>query len=68
MLKKCWSENLKGRDHSERRRHRWDENTKMNRNGIGCKDVDWIHVAQDTVQLWAVVNMTTFGFHKSRGT
>jgi hypothetical protein len=23
---------------------------------LGCEDVDWIYLAQDSVQKWAVVN------------
>jgi hypothetical protein len=23
---------------------------------IGCEDVDWIHLAQDKVHFWALVN------------
>jgi hypothetical protein len=32
-----------------------------------CDDVDWIHMAQDRDQWWAIVNKKrTFGFHKKK--
>jgi hypothetical protein len=35
---------------------------------IGWEVVDWIHLAQDRDQWWAVVNkVRIFGFHKRRG-
>jgi hypothetical protein len=30
----------------------------LGRKEIGCEDVDWIQLAQDKVQWWALVNMT----------
>jgi hypothetical protein len=40
MRTKCWSENLKGRDHSE------DLGVSSLRE-VGLEDVDWIQLAQD---------------------
>jgi hypothetical protein len=38
-------------------RCRWEDNIKMNFKEIGYEDVDWIHLAQDGVQWWALVNI-----------
>jgi len=51
-----WLENLKGRDHSGRPNHRWEDNTEMDLREIGWIGVDWIHLAQDRDQWWALVN------------
>jgi hypothetical protein len=40
----------------ERTRRRWDENIKMDRREIGWGGMDWIHLAQDNEQWWALVN------------
>jgi hypothetical protein len=40
-----------------RPRHRWEDNIKMDLREIGFGDVDWIHLAQDRAQWWALVNM-----------
>jgi hypothetical protein len=45
MFTKIWSENLKGRDHSEVRR-RWEYIIRM----------DLLHLHLDRFQWWAVVN------------
>jgi hypothetical protein len=67
MRTKCWSENLKGRDHSEDRL-RWEDKIRMDLKEIGWKRVDWMHLAQDKDQWWAPVNaVMTFGIHKRRG-
>jgi hypothetical protein len=35
---------------------------------VGWEGVEWIRLAQDKDQWWAVVNTATkFGFHKRRG-
>jgi hypothetical protein len=34
-----------------------DENIRMDPRKIGCKGVDWIHLAQDTDQWRALVNV-----------
>jgi hypothetical protein len=50
MHAKCWSENLTGRDHME--------DLGIDRRTIlKWEDVDWIHLAEDKVQWWAVGNM-----------
>jgi hypothetical protein len=52
---RCWSENQKERDHSED----LGVDGKIMRlylRKIGWNSVDWIHLAQDTVQWRAVVN------------
>jgi hypothetical protein len=35
-------------------RCRWEDNTKINLKK--CEGVDWVHLAQNRVQLWVVVN------------
>jgi ribosome biogenesis protein Nip4 len=39
-----------------RPRRRWEDNIRMYLREIGCEVVDWIHLAQDTDQWWALVN------------
>jgi hypothetical protein len=39
-----------------RTRRRWEDNIRMNLMEIGWRNVDWIHLAQDRDQWWAVVN------------
>jgi hypothetical protein len=51
-----WSENLKGKDHSEDLHVVWEGNT-MELSEV----VDWMNLAKDTEQ-WR-----PFGFHKMRG-
>jgi hypothetical protein len=34
-----------------RPRRSWEDNIKMSRREMGFKDVDWIHVAQDTISF-----------------
>jgi hypothetical protein len=38
-----------------RYKHRWEDNIKIDLE-IGSEDVDWIHLAQDRVKWWALVN------------
>jgi hypothetical protein len=40
-----------------RSRRRWEDNIKIYLKEIVLEDVDWIHLAQDRDQWWAVVNM-----------
>jgi hypothetical protein len=47
--------NLKRRDHSEDLGV--DGNMRMDLREIGWDDVDWMHVAQNREQWWALVNM-----------
>jgi hypothetical protein len=37
-------------------RRRWEDNVKMDLKGIGCKDVDWVQLAEYRVQWWALGN------------
>jgi hypothetical protein len=39
-----------------RPRHRWEDNIKMDLRDIEFGDVYWIHLAQDRVSWWALVN------------
>jgi hypothetical protein len=39
-----------------RPRRRWVDNIMMDLEEIECSAVDWIHVAQDADQWWALVN------------
>jgi hypothetical protein len=48
-------ENLKMRPLG-RPRHRWVD-SRMDLRKIGWKGVDWMHLAQDMDQWWALVNM-----------
>jgi hypothetical protein len=45
-----------GRRPLGRRRHRWEDNIKMDLREIGFGYVDWIHLAQDRDRWWALVN------------
>jgi hypothetical protein len=48
--------------------HRLEENTKMGLKEMGWEDMDWIHLAQDRDQRWAIVNtVMNFGFRKKHG-
>jgi len=38
-----------------RPRHRWEDNIKMDLQGVGCEGMDWIDVAQDRGRWWALV-------------
>jgi hypothetical protein len=37
-------------------RRRWEDNIRMDLKEIGWEGVDWMHVAQDGDQWWALVN------------
>jgi hypothetical protein len=50
MPTKFWSENLKGRPG-----HIWKD-VRMDLQEIGCKGVDWMHLAQNRVQWQGLVN------------
>jgi hypothetical protein len=47
----------KGKRPLRRPRHRWEDNIRMDLREIGLEGVDWIHLAQDRNQWWALVNM-----------
>jgi hypothetical protein len=38
-------------------RPRWKDNIRMGIREIGWEGVDWMHLAQDRDQWWALVNM-----------
>jgi len=57
MRTKYWSKNLKGRDHSEAIMCRWNSNIRIYLREIGWEGVDWMQLAQDRDQWWALVNM-----------
>jgi len=46
MRTKLWSKNLKGKDHSEKTKRRWEDNIRMDVTEIGRETVDWIHLSQ----------------------
>jgi len=46
-----------GRKPHRRPRHRWEDNIRMDLREIGWEVVDWMHLAQDRDQWWALVNM-----------
>lgn len=55
---------VRGMEHAslkpfERRRHRWEGVIKMDVEGRGCENVNWIHVAQVRIQKRASVNTVT---------
>jgi len=52
---KIWSENLKGRSHSEDRRRR-EDNIRMDLREICWEGVEWIHLDQDRYQWQTLVN------------
>jgi len=39
-----------------RPRRRWEDNTKMDLQEVGCGGVDWIYLALDRDRWWALVN------------
>jgi hypothetical protein len=47
---------LKGRRSFERPGCRWEYNTKMDLQEVGCRSMDWIELAQDRDRWWALVN------------
>jgi hypothetical protein len=51
-----------------RQRHRWEESINMTFKKIQCEDMQWINLAQDSIQRWALVNaLINFGYHKRQG-
>jgi hypothetical protein len=42
---------------TQKTRHGWEHNIRMDFREIGWEGVDWIHLAQDRDQWQAVVNM-----------
>jgi hypothetical protein len=51
-----WSENLKEKA-LERSRCKWHDNIRTDLREIGWEDVDWLHLAKDSDQQWALLNM-----------
>ena len=49
-------EKAKGKGPPGRPRRRWEDNSKMNLQEVGCGDVDWIRLAQDRHRWRALVN------------
>jgi len=47
----------KGKRPLVRPKNRWEDNITMVLREIGIKGENWIQLAQDVVQLWALVNM-----------
>jgi len=39
-----------------RRRHRWEDNIKMDLQEVGCGGMDWINLVQDRDRWRALVN------------
>jgi hypothetical protein len=52
MHTKLWSEDLKGSP-----RHGWEDTIKMYLREVGWEAVDWILMAQNRDQWWALINM-----------
>ena len=48
--------NLRERRPLGRPRRRWEEKIKMDLQGVGCGDMDWIKLAQDRVSGRVLVN------------
>jgi hypothetical protein len=48
-------ENLKGRELG-RPKHRWKDNIRIDLRETWWEGVNWIHLAQDRDQRWALVN------------
>jgi hypothetical protein len=46
-----------GRKPLGRPEHRWKNNIKMDFKEVGCESVDWIHVVQNRVKWWTVVDL-----------
>jgi hypothetical protein len=40
-----------------RRRHRWEDNIKMDLQEVGCEGMDWIKLAHNRDRRWALVNL-----------
>jgi hypothetical protein len=46
-----------GNEPPGRPKHRWKDNIKINLKETGSKEVNWIHLAQDRNNSWALVSM-----------
>jgi hypothetical protein len=61
MFRKCVYRVLVGKPEGKRplgrHRHRWEDNTKLNLQEVGCVGIDWIKLAQDRDRWRALVNV-----------
>jgi hypothetical protein len=48
----------KGKTPLGKTRCRWEDNIRMNLREVVYEDVDWMHMAKDRDQWWALVNTT----------
>jgi hypothetical protein len=39
-----------------RPKRRWEDNSKMDLQEVGCGDIDWFELAQNRDRWWALVN------------
>jgi hypothetical protein len=53
---KIWVGKPEGKGSLGRPSRRWEYNVRIDVNEIGLKGVDWINLAQDRDQWWALVN------------
>jgi len=47
---------LEGKRPLGRPMRRWEDNTKMYLQEVGCEDMDWIDLVKDRCIWWALVN------------
>jgi hypothetical protein len=52
-------EKLEGKRPLGRPRNRWENNIRLDLTKIRQSVVDWTHLAQDSAQWWALVDMVT---------
>jgi hypothetical protein len=43
-----------GKEPLGRPRHRWEDNIKVDIQEVGCGEMDWIELAQETDRWWAL--------------
>jgi hypothetical protein len=51
-----WWVKPEGKRPLERRRHRWEDNIKMDLQEVGCGGLDWIELGQDRDRWRAIVD------------
>jgi hypothetical protein len=56
MHTRFWSEKPDGTRLLRRLTHKWEDNIKTDLREIMWEVVDWMHMTQDRVEWWAVVN------------
>jgi hypothetical protein len=54
MHTKFWLENLTGRDHRRRTRHRWEDHIRIDLKEMGLEGMDWINLVQNRDQWQAL--------------